>query len=526
MSNGSEYIKFLQEEKKGLDLTLRWDNPEITNIDYRIEKETINFDTERINDILSGNGFIVLPPAKTLKKDLKRPDGIFSSRFGQTLGDVNSMMHRYRCMCGATQSRLAHNTKCDKCGTYVQFVDDNYNYFGWLVLVDPYIYIHPSLYKQIERVLGRGKDKRNRLENIIDYKSEISRDGYIIDNEIEVKNEPWYGIGMLEFYKHFDEIMLYYIKKNPKQQMYYDDIMANREKVFTHSIPVFTTLLRGVDVKDGSMYYEKVNGIYRILNRLVATVNNNKTRFNRYIKMKNQTLYKIQMKVLELYEELEQIISGKKGNIRMLVGARYSFSTRAVIVQNPTLKTDQITLPYISLCILLRQRIINILVREYNISDSLAYNIWSKAQYTQDPNISRIIMSIINSYPYGLPVMIDRPPTIVYGSQMQMFVVGMTYTFTIGVPLRILEPMNADFDGDEFNVFMIINDAFFEHAFRVFNPRNAMYISRNDGYFNIQLCIRRDTVINSNAFMHLGRSNYNPQQLEKINWVLRNKVKI
>ena len=43
-----------------------------------------------------------------------------------------------------------------------------------------------------------------------------------------------------------------------------------------------------------------------------------------------------------------------------------------------------------------------------------------------------------------------------------------------------------------------------------------MYISRIDGKLNSDLLIQRDTLINANTFMHLGRDNYSPQQIEKI----------
>ena len=41
---------------------------------------------------------------------------------------------------------------------------------------------------------------------------------------------------------------------------YYDDIMAHKSIVFTHSIPVFTTLLRPTKLDSiGSLKYEKTN---------------------------------------------------------------------------------------------------------------------------------------------------------------------------------------------------------------------------------------------------------------------------
>ena len=42
--------------------------------------------------------------------------------------------------------------------------------------------------------------------------------------------------------------------------------------------------------------------------------------------------------------------------------------------------------------------------------------------------------------------LIECPPTIAYQSILQMFVVKMTFTYTLGVPLNILPGLAGDFD--------------------------------------------------------------------------------
>ena len=43
-----------------------------------------------------------------------------------------------------------------------------------------------------------------------------------------------------------------------------------------------------------------------------------------------------------------------------------------------------------------------------------------------------------------------------------------------------------------------------------------MYISRIDGKLNSDLLVQRDTVINANTFLHLGRDSYSEKQLNAI----------
>jgi DNA-directed RNA polymerase beta' subunit len=115
---------------------------------------------------------------------------------------------------------------------------------------------------------------------------------------------------------------------------------------------------------------------------------------------------------MELSSEIMNILTGKKGQLRMLVGGRFNFSCRAVIRQDATLRVDQVKLPYVELVKCLQQQIINILIRSYNINPSDAYDKWSRAIAKKDERIAEIIDSIIHANPEGLPVIINRNPTI------------------------------------------------------------------------------------------------------------------
>jgi len=50
----------------------------------------------------------------------------------------------------------------------------------------------------------------------------------------------------------------------------------------------------------------------------------------------------------------------------------------------------------------------------------------------------------------------------------------------------------------------------------VFNPRNNMYISKNDGMFNNAVNHQRDTIINTQTLLKLSRKNYSKDNLQKI----------
>jgi len=70
--------------------------------------------------------------------------------------------------------------------------------------------------------------------------------------------------------------------------------------------------------------------------------------------------------------------------------------------------------------------------------------------------------------------------------------------------------------GDTLNILLIINKDFQEAAENVFNPRNAMYISKNDGMFNNSYNHKRDSIINMNTLCQLSRAHYTEEQLNRI----------
>lgn len=448
------YDVTFEEEKMDLNLNVKYSYPHNNEYDFIAYLERIDFDKEKEEDLKKGKGFIISVPQKSsLNKDIKNPNGIFSTRFGQRLGDMNPYIDQYSCQCGALKSSSNDGLECDKCGTICRYVGDDFSIFGWIEIDKEYGIINPDMFKLLDSFFGRSKYVKNKkikkeikkgsvLLNMIEYDKEIDQNGHEVGNKIK-NGEPYYGIGMIEFKEKFDEIFEYYYSKNKKKEIY-DDIMADRDKLFINSIPVFTTLLRPMDIFSGTMYYEKTNGYYNMMVKQAQSINKNKRKIDRVPKSKNHQLFRFQMKYMDLYDEIIKILNGKKGQLRTLLSGRFNFSSRSVIKQNPNLRIDQVELPYAELVIANQQKIINILHRMYNISYQEAYDKWFKAIGTVDQTIVNIIEDMIKSSGEGLPVIINRNPTISYGSILQMFCVGINFNYTMSVPLQILVPLAAD----------------------------------------------------------------------------------
>lgn len=310
--------------------------PNETEYEYYANLPRIDFDQECQNDLMTGEGFIISSPKTTIKKDIKDPNGIFSTKFGQKLGDLNPFIDRYSCECGELKSKANNGRICPKCHKICKYVSDDYKMFGWIKLIDQYPIIHPDIYRSIDNLLGRSKydrrsknkNKGSKLKNILDFDAGVDVNGHISEKDISKQDEPFYGKGFLYFIENFDMILEYYVAKYPKKKYIYDDIMMDRNKVFIHSIPVYTTHLRPMDISDNNMYFEKCSAMYNMMVKLANQVNRYKTYNDRLPKVKSQAMFNLQMKYNDLYDEILAIMSGKRG----VCNNAYIFSNKYILI--------------------------------------------------------------------------------------------------------------------------------------------------------------------------------------------------
>ena len=128
------------------------------------------------------------------------------------------------------------------------------------------------------------------------------------------------------------------------------------------------------------------------------------------------------------------------------MNASDNFTARSVIVPGPELRIDEVALSYPCLCGLLEQQIINILHKSYFMKYNDAYKLLHESMHEENPTIKNIIEGIIKSTSRGVPLLINRNPTINLGGVIQTYCVKISSGFTMAIPLPILEGLAADFD--------------------------------------------------------------------------------
>lgn len=269
--------------------------------EYSTKIERIDLDETRINDLKTGPHFIISAP-RGIKNEVKLQTGIFSKRFGSTIADVDSFSGKYRCKCGLTRGSIMHGELCPVCNTLVKYYDDDVSIFGWLVLKDKYWIIHPNIYRTLEGFIGA-----TRLNRIIEPDIQVDSNGKELPVVSTKKDEPFKGIGILAMKERYDEILDFYYAKYPQKTLYYEDLKKNKNITFTHSIAVFSALLRPSALDNGSLKYQSCNENYQMLSTLVYKCNNDRLHLDRKIKEKAQLLYDIQFQYNAIYEELKSI---------------------------------------------------------------------------------------------------------------------------------------------------------------------------------------------------------------------------
>lgn len=495
----------------------------------------LSWDEECRIDLLTGKGFIVKERAFLKKKKQKQdkeddrgkdkdkdkdkkkkaPLGIHSPKFGSDWGDDGAFEERYSCKCGHLKGGEHKGEKCESCGSIVVYVDIDLSFTGWIPF-QKYKIIQPLYFKQLCSALS----ERTFLE-IIGIEKKINGDGFVEEPEpgTVVKDNPFYALGMIKFYERYHEVMKYFLKKtrDKDKQDLIIHLACSRDKVFSSYIPVYSALLRPISFGEDTQYTTPVDKKYMSLVSKSITIRKklkeeresrsklkekeNKVR-NEY--QTNTILYSAQKKLNELWETVFEQIDGKNGHIKgEILGGRINYTSRNVIIPDPTLKADEVIFNYHTFAELFKNQIIHTLVDMYAISYNEAFEQWTKGIIYDNSLLGVMKFIIKRDKPR---VFINRNPTINYGSFDVMRVIDVTGdldNYTLSMPVQVLAEYNADFDGDILNIGLFITEDLAKEYERVFNPRKNMYIDRNDGLFNDGMGLHKDQIIGLSQFCNL-----------------------
>ena len=450
--------------------------------------DRLNWDVEMMHDLLTGQGFIISEPGIIdIDGQKKKPEfGPQSPRFGTTYGDEREFLERYRCKKGCLEGKMFEGEICPECGTVVKERDVDPKQTGWINF-RMHKCINPYYYQLLLKCIGR-----KVFPDIIEIRQRVDRDGHITDVPPEEAKEalsPYSGMGIMQFMEQYDDVLTYFQNKKKAKWDEFEELKRLKSSVFTSNIPVYTTMLRPQSSTSDTLYYTGIDKHINPLIRLSFDVDDCEEIELPLI------LQRIQYRVNEMWEFNFQLINGKEGWIRhKLLGGDMNYSSRNVIIPDPTLKDDEVDLSYHTFRIVFAQQIITTLMRQDHISLKKAKDRWLRS-FIFDEYIYEIMQFIIKR---DKPmVLINRNPTLNYYSMLLMKVRNVKHSgddYTLSVGLSILPGLNADFDGDIMNLFGITQDAF-KFMFRKFNPTERMLIDRATGLLNTYFALEKSQLI-------------------------------
>ena len=106
-------------------------------------------------------------------------------------------------------------------------------------------------------------------------------------------------------------------------------------------------------------------------------------------------LYQAQMRANELWVLNFQLIDGKNGWIRgNVLGGEYNFTSRAVIVLDPTLKIDEVDISYKAFIVLFKGQLIKRICKDKGWTVIKASN-YLATKFNYDPYVYSMMMRVI-----------------------------------------------------------------------------------------------------------------------------------
>ena len=417
----------------------------------------MNLETEYHVDMLTHNGF------RIENEDAYSPTDpsmlVNSSKFTDC---------EFRCDCGAFIGQDIIGQRCPVCGSEIALHSLNFRYTGW-VDIAPHRVIAPAYYALMKRAIGQNMInfilgnykadhdvKYNENDTEFEKKQKTKKRGRVAANDIStiIKKIPQNkhdlkGIGHDQFYERFEEIMIACDSK-PHHEDIVRLLESGKHDVFTSKIPIYSTAFRPTNTTSESKFYPTIN---RWLAKIVS--------LNCQLKFMNMdleimhTLNCIQNNWLEASDYLiDSEMDKKTGFIRgEIVGGPYQFSSRAVITLDPSLNIDEVDLPYNMLVIVYQFKIAHMLAKRLNMT--LEQACLHVKTYTNSPEVVACMDEIIGN---GAWCVILREPTNNLASiclcKIRRYKLDENDD-TMSITIECLAGLNADFDGDQLDVFIV-----------------------------------------------------------------------
>lgn len=373
------------------------------------------------------------------------------------------------CECGETTHICNRGLRCKSCDTVVepQYAEDIETSLwirapkGHKHLILPYVYsvfkknLHASHFNYFLWLIDKNYEPKEMSNS-----PKANADRELMQKKFgRHRTIDYFATHLMEIIEFIIENTSIITKKD--QEPFHKFCKQNQHLFFPAQLALPTKLCFIVEDIDSGRYVEKhlKDGFFAIQTAAAIT---------KYEKLNHRG--EINRRVLSMLSNLasfydryaRSLLFGKQGDYRKhIFGSRLTFTMRAVItsISGPC-RYDEIRLPYGASVQLFKYHIISKLLRlGYTANDALEF-VYSHVAKSCDL-MNDILDEILDSYNVGLgpSSLFTRNPSLKRGSTQRLFVkIKRDVTdYTISIPNTILRAPNADFDGDEMNLTLIMD---------------------------------------------------------------------
>lgn len=391
--------------------------------------------------------------------------------------NTETLSSKPSCDCGETQGRYMIGKLCNSCGTICQEPHAKVKPLLWLKAVDPKTkFLNPTVWLMISSLLHTKVDylryfcdtrynppvkmpprivgiKQNVLNNVRTYENTMAN----------LENILIYCLNN-QHYKDVD--------KQAEIRMMLELIKDRRDIMFSNYLPIINKKLFVVENTTKGKFINLASAdIVDVIKTWLKLCSEDKITE----KQLSNTMGSVLSNLAKLYNTyFDQYIVKKYGTFRKHVyGARSHFTFRCVIVSKVGKHVyDEITVPWCVGTTAFRPHIINKLVkRGYTYKQTI--NKLYKAVKKFDPEIYEILNELIKESPHkGIAVLCQRNPSLKQGSSQLCYITEFgtnTLDMTFKISSLIIKAPNGDYDGDELNVSILL-DNFMEREFKTLKP--------------------------------------------------------
>ena len=347
-----------------------------------------------------------------------------------------------RCSCDALVGNYYEGLICAKCNSKcISSLYSNITIDTWLEIPNSITKVlNPQVYIILSKWMGNNAKKVPYLDTIVNIKAEL-------DEELK---PHILGQGFNYFYSNFSSIINHFANiraKKPSTKALLKFLDNNKHNMWCTKLPTVSSILQPVTKANGFVRY-----VYPNIGYLIKSIIN----LNGILlseKMMNFSVNHIERHFFAVYSAFidyvttiaKERLPAKKHLLRKhIFGSRLHCTARSVAI--PLIvnhEADDVHIPWKIGVSCWKYHIISMLINRHSHTIADAFNRVSKAINVYDHTIDKIMQTLIKECPYkGLPVLINRNPSLQIGSIQLLFVTKIKPGFT--KPPTLIEEDSVD----------------------------------------------------------------------------------